>query len=501
MTVYQKFRKLDMDPAVIGLQRDDGQPTYFCTPRGARVIGWAGVDGIHYCFIRGFGEMVFAVSPMRTMGDHVHPIARSFKDLLRLLIACGSMDALEQAHDFDENTFQAYCAQNLPSAEQAAAFGILRDKLHITPMEEPYAYIRQLQRSFDYGSIPYPPEYYDPEMNLDAEPKQPAWKVTYDGGFFPRRGRPGREIPTEKHFLWGENRWTIPAVYCCGKGMVVDFCMEVPPEQFTAFLEKWDLLHENEHAYTEDEQEQMEEENPLNVEFRPVLTVNGKALQQEHGCGCTWIAPACLPEGIRAEKETAWLLEHYGLDPNRCWSIHRCSFLWATKQKPAIRTVALHMEQQPKNIPGIHFAAPAVGESIAFTHPVTGVEHTLTVLEYEAQELDAGHFPDPEMEYPTHCFAMTYALSPDIPGQNYMLRDCAAGDSPRHKKPAGFFPAASVAVIGIIGGADGPTALFIGAPAKRHAAFSALHFEPVQNVEWRLTFREKTLPDLDITVL
>lgn len=30
------------------------------------LIGWAGVDGIHFCMIRGFGEMVFAVSPIRS---------------------------------------------------------------------------------------------------------------------------------------------------------------------------------------------------------------------------------------------------------------------------------------------------------------------------------------------------------------------------------------------------------------------------------------------------
>ncbi|WP_222860695.1 hypothetical protein [Paenibacillus antibioticophila] len=55
------------------MEQRQNDPPYFCTPKGARMIGWAGVDGIHFCFVRGFGEMVFAVSPMNTAGNYVHP--------------------------------------------------------------------------------------------------------------------------------------------------------------------------------------------------------------------------------------------------------------------------------------------------------------------------------------------------------------------------------------------------------------------------------------------
>lgn len=110
MTLYQKFKKLNIDFSAIGLEQRGTEEKYFCTPKGARIIGWAGVDGIHCCFIRGFEEMVFAVSPMNTPGDYVHPIARSFEDLLRLLLACGSMDAIEQTHQWDEGQFDEYVA-------------------------------------------------------------------------------------------------------------------------------------------------------------------------------------------------------------------------------------------------------------------------------------------------------------------------------------------------------------------------------------------------------
>lgn len=74
MTLYQKFKNLKIDHAAIGLrQQKANDTTYFCTPEGAQIIGWGGVDGIHYCFIRGFGEMVFAVNPSNAPGDYVHP--------------------------------------------------------------------------------------------------------------------------------------------------------------------------------------------------------------------------------------------------------------------------------------------------------------------------------------------------------------------------------------------------------------------------------------------
>lgn len=105
MTLYQRFLKLDLDTSSLGLNRSEANQSYFCTPKGANILGWAGADGIHYCFVRGFGETVFAVSPANLPGDYVHPIAGSFEDLLRLLLACGTMDALEQIHGWSEAQF------------------------------------------------------------------------------------------------------------------------------------------------------------------------------------------------------------------------------------------------------------------------------------------------------------------------------------------------------------------------------------------------------------
>ena len=83
---YQKFLRKHLDLSSLSVMRREDNDPYFCTPKGASIFGWAGVDGIHFCFVRGFGETVFAISPMNGGKDCVHVIARDFNDFLRLLL-------------------------------------------------------------------------------------------------------------------------------------------------------------------------------------------------------------------------------------------------------------------------------------------------------------------------------------------------------------------------------------------------------------------------------
>ena len=79
----KSFKKTKIDLSPLGFIQNGDSEIYYCTPKKAKILANSGVDGIHYCTIPQFGEMIFAVSPMN-FGDCVHPIARSFEDLLRL---------------------------------------------------------------------------------------------------------------------------------------------------------------------------------------------------------------------------------------------------------------------------------------------------------------------------------------------------------------------------------------------------------------------------------
>ena len=92
--------------------------------------------------------------------------------------------------------------------------------------------------------------------------------------------------------------------------------------------------------------------------------------------------------------------------------------------------------------------------------------------------------------------ALPILLEPALPQGHFRLQDCVQNDQPVPKMTEG-----SAAAIGIIGGADGPTAIFVAAEAEEIpalTAYSALHFEPVapEKVEWQAVFLEKTKEDI-----
>lgn len=474
----------------------EGIGTFELIVRGASVFGWAGIDGIHFCFIRGFGEMVFSVSPMNTSPDYVHPVAENFTDFLRLILACGDVAAVEQAWMWNEAQFEAFLNENPTTQEQQQTLSEISEKMNLLPMEQPWTYIKNLQSSFDYSQIKYTEDYYDNDMTSEAELVAPEWKVYFDGDFWGHRGkdRAGKEIKLDKQFDWAGYHWVIPAAYSCSKGLVVDFCMRVDSESIRDFMKKWNLDWENDSCenFTREQQMQMEWENPLCFNFKPCLKLNEKILQTTHGCAVSF--NPCLPDGVINELEAKWAIDHYGLDSTYGWVICRDVFPWGTKHHPEINKLFLTMEQQPGQVPGSHFKVHAPGDSFMFSHPVSGITHTLTVQEIEQQTVPQNSFGSDRWIYPTHYIAMSYTLTPE-PMENISVFDCDEGDRPIEVTPDdhSFRPVGSSScfVVGVIGGADGPTAVIYGTNSqeKLHAACSALHFEPVgDDVEWRIVF-------------
>ena len=522
MTLYERCCRLELDLAQIGLERGDSRGGYFCDPVGAEAIGWAGVDGIHFCFVEGFGETVFAVSPANGPGDYVHPLARSFEDFLRLVLACGGVDALEQAWMWNRGEFNAYLETYPPGPEQRAVLDGLRETLGLAPMDDPYGYLKGVQSGFDYGALKFSKEYY--ELAGEPEPAAPSgkkqWKVYFHNGFGRHWGhdRPGKEIPVSKTVSWGGKVWHIPAVYSCGKGLVVDLCVEIDPAELRAFREKWETGEEDARLTPED-QERRDAENPMNLNYRPRLTVNGRTLEDRSGVGVGWTPDSCRPEGERSQQdwECRQLMEHYGLDQSRGWMFWRDSFPWATKTKPAVKTVSLSLEGEAVSIPGPRFTVSGAGDAVPFTHPVTGQAHILRVVGYEEEQVDMSCLED-GWDYPAHCTVMSYVTEPDLPRESLAVRDCGQGDSPR-PKPLGELAAVTATggadgptaacSIGIIGGSDGPTAIlathartFLDTdPPQLRSASSALRFEPPEELEWRMVFRKKTVEGITVELL
>lgn len=495
--IYERFKKLDLDYSLIGFEQCESFLPYYCTPENAHIIGCAGVDGIHYCTVPDFGDMIFAVNPTN-FGDCIHPIARNFEDLLRMLLFTGDMAAIEQCHAWDEKSFTSFLAEYPAFEDQQTILRAVQKEFDLEPMSDTFDYIKKLQSEFDLSEITFTEDYYDLDMNPAVPADSTEWKVTYDGSFWHSDGEAGTEIKIDKTFYWGSEKWYIPAVYICDKGLVTDYFMEADPTAVKAFIDKWELYNEESHNFTAEQQNLISRENPIDISFHGQITCNGKLLREDHGCGLSWIPKSCIAADFTPEIEAMEILEHYGLDTDRAWAIHRACCRWVDAPEPDINSLSVKMIRERENITARHFFTPDVGESVSIIHPLNGKKYCLTVHDIEGKKLPENAFPDSDMETPNFYTAISYSLSPDTSGRNFMLSDSAESDRPRLKESASQSNS-----VGIIGGADGPTAVFLGNPNSKtlRCACSALHFEPVDRVEWRAVFSEKLMEDITVELI
>ena len=161
--LYEKYKNLKIDGSWIGLEAG-AQTPYFCTPIGAEIIGWD--NGIHYCFIKGFGDMVFCVNPEPCCDYNVYPIARNFCDFLGLILATGNTNILQQIIWWDKKRFEDFV--NSPEEQEyrvrpevQGVLSTIRKGIDIAPIDTPFEYIKDLQSNFPYEQIPFTNEYYD----------------------------------------------------------------------------------------------------------------------------------------------------------------------------------------------------------------------------------------------------------------------------------------------------------------------------------------------------
>lgn len=497
MDLYQRFCEAVPNWGNIGLARGPEKSTYFCTPVGAKVLAWTGVDGIHFCRIRGLGEMVFSVSPMNLPGEYVFPVARNFRDFLGLLLFCKDAAAIEQAWAWDREKFMSFVASVHPSVDAQVMLSRIAE-LGVEPVEDPYGYLHSLQSEFDYTRLRFPEEY--DEWAPPVTRPQP-WRVTYKGSLDHQEGRAGKEIPVGVSFTWAGAQWHVPAVYACSEGLVVDFLIRFDAGKVRDYIDKLQELEEDPEQTHQDHQA-LEEENPMALVFQPRIIVNGAVLSQERGYERHYLPGQLLPEAMLQDAVARQVLEHYGVNRQEPWTIHRAAFRWITGKRPPLRKLALQLSQPPATIPGPCFEVRVQGESFEFVHPDTGVSHRLTVESLSQQELPQSGRPLSGMVLPGCFCTMTYSVEPSLPAGSILLRDSVPSEEPRRMaSPESEDLEGEAAAIAFIGGADGPTAVLLASPdlgKGTGVVNSSLHFKPVDTVRWQLCFRRK--PHNDITV-
>lgn len=75
----------------------------------------------------------------------------------------GSTTTLEQAGDWTREQFDTYlrAPENAVTPDAQAVLERIASAFRLTPMEDPFSYIKGVQASFDGGKLHYTDEYYD----------------------------------------------------------------------------------------------------------------------------------------------------------------------------------------------------------------------------------------------------------------------------------------------------------------------------------------------------
>lgn len=328
-----------------------------------------------------------------------------------------------------------------------------------------------------------------------------------------RKGRadrvPGKEIRTEKEFIWDGRMWRIPSFYVCEEGVVVDFCVRIPKEEIEAFLKKWRPKIEE---LTEEELPGVEQENPFSVDMPKEVRINGRKAEGFGGCGVSWIPP-CLRDESEAQSANdieEEMMEVYACDCRDGWKFVRMSVPWPEGVSAPVRSLTVRLKKAPVYDPGPHFRTDLGEEKkqVEFIHPRTGVKHTLTVQYMEQTGIPGTDLSELRsmkirlQRIPTQLLTMFYTVEPKLSQGELRIYDCTGAD------PAVPEKGSAAAGISVIGGADGPTAVFFagktGAKDSRSewsSACSSVRYEPVKTVEWRMEFWTESNEHMEIELL
>lgn len=333
--------------------------------------------------------------------------------------------------------------------------------------------------------------------------KKEIWRVCFEGGFWHPRGRSGTEVCLDRHFEWNGQDLQIPAAYLCGKGLVLDVLTRVESEKLRSFYEKWSLSPENDvSALSASEWAQCAAENPLSNDFSLRLCANGKTLPFRQSSSIVW-------NPVFPQEDDAMLaaIQHYDLDPTCGWTLRRFHYAWVTKRRPLLRTLDATLSAHDDRIDGPQFTIHA-GENITFTHPVSGEKHMLYAESLTEQTLEIPREAtlSGALEMPNHCWQLIYTVTPELSAHSTSLRDVRPPDAPRlcaedvQSASGTFVDVPGSASIGIIGGSDGPTAIFLTSEQNdRHAiAYSSLSFAPREVPAWQFCFRHCPCADLTL---
>ena len=470
MELYHQFRNSSLDTAPLGILVGPDSSDSVYTPPGAKLLAWlTGDSKVHFCQIDGQGELVFVVNPSATPGDSIHPVAENISQFIGLLTACKDASLIANAYCYSPLRFQELVAGVHLSMKAKSVIRALENTYHPPVLQNPYQAMATLRQGFDYRSIPLRHDYFE---WCPVRPGTPKWEVGLGIGFsdYCHKGAAGKELAVNRQFQWHGDSWSVPGIYLCENGIVVDYFLEVEANRIKAFIEKWEGCDED--FMSVEDRMYRKLENPLELHCTGTLKVNERNFRCKQSFTSVWNPWTDNP------WQTRRTLEHYGLDLDKGYLLRRECYLRKGKL-PSIRTIDITLSAAPVCVPGQRFIAPAAGEHFTFLHPDTGKKHRFTVVSQSREALN----PNFLSNHPCCYTKLVYELDPPIDEPWFQVADCAPGDPWE--------------------GSAKDTAELLWSDNKKtnNVALSSLRYTPANQITWRMIFRQMLQPDITISLL
>ncbi len=319
-------------------------------------------------------------------------------------------------------------------------------------------------------------------------------EVYFGNNFWNHRhkGRAGRKVELHQSFEWDGYPWLIPAAYLCSKGLVLDFCKQIPKQRIQSLMDRWEEKAKQKQI-SQEEHELLEFENPMGDLIHFKASMNGRIAEGISMCSVCW--NPLLQKEAQEAKEVNELVEEYQCDQEQGWQFTRAAIPWPYKRRP--EKVSLTLNIKPYTLPypcGQHFTVSMEDSSrqILVTHPVSNNQYTLYISGMQSEELPEKTFQRlGSYEFPKHFVRLGYHFDQESAYSEFTINDCVQSDRPRpipvqEGEAVSYDCAASV---GIIGGVSAAFTLEQEQESqlREQYAISSLHFEPVQQVEWRIS--------------
>jgi len=298
------------------------------------------------------------------------------------------------------------------------------------------------------------------------------------------KGKSPRGLPqrTNWQFEYAGTKRCVPVIFLFPKGIVFDIITFLDETKVREFFEKYEAI---EKTLTPLQRRCVKQEHPYQAVPIKEIWINGKRVESGYSSSGTMSIP-----WIRQDNELMLVRKAYSsiLKDVDCFACERFCVPYPETDSKVQKLMRFFRLDRVKSIKlsthsvqwfsplDIHFkiSAEENQKEVCFKHPITGITHTLHFQNPEFVEVPLGT----DRNHSFYAAQSMYEIEPALPqGDTLQFNSSIQYTEPTKNR---FSPTAASS-IGIIGGANGPTAIFVAEKNKENKDHRGLHGLPLHS--------------------